>query len=73
MEFVFLTEKDEIWAGMLMEVLKDHKIPCNAVPVHGAGLTVRTGMPERFRIYVPESVKDRAEELLEELFSPKQK
>lgn len=69
MEFVFLTEKDRMWAGMLMEVLENHEIPCNAVPVHGAGLTVRTGTPESFRIYVPASLKGRAEELLEELFS----
>ena len=72
MEFVFLTEKDRMWAEMLEEVLRNHEIPCNAVPVHGAGLTVRTGMPEQFRIYVPESMKNQAEELLEELFSGKQ-
>lgn len=71
MDYVFLTEKDEMWAKMFMEILKNHEIPCNAVPVHGAGLVVRTGMPEQFRIYVPASAKKQAEELMEELFLSK--
>ena len=71
MDCVFLTEKEEMWAKMLMEVLKDHKIPCHAVPVHGAGLAVRTGITERLKIYVPEACRDQAEELTEELFSGK--
>ena len=72
MDFVFLTEKDEMWARMLMEVLKDHEIACHAEPVHGAGLTARTGMPEQLRLYVPEAQHLEARELMEELFSQKQ-
>ena len=69
MNYVFLTEKDEMWAKMLMEILKNHKIPCSAVPVHGAGVAVRAGIPEQLKIYVPESQRREAEELTEELFS----
>ena len=67
--YVFLVEKEEMWADMLMDVLKKNDIPCTALPVNGAGMTMRTGMPERIKVYVPEEDKAQAEELLCELFS----
>ena len=67
-DFVLLTEKEAVWAGMLEEVLKDNSIECVAVPVYGAGLTLKAGVQERFRIYVPLKKKTEAEELLHELF-----
>ena len=66
--FVILTEKEVMWAEMLMEVLKDNDIFCTAVPVVGAGFSMRTGTPERLKVYVPEEKLGEAEELLEELF-----
>ena len=68
-EYVFLTEKESMWAEMLREVLEDNHIPCVALPVYGAGMTLRAGVQERLQICVPAKDKPRAEELLCELFS----
>ena len=67
-DFKLLTEKEYMWAKMLEEVLKDNDIPCVAVPVLGAGFTLKTGMQERLKIYVTSESKARAEELMKELF-----
>ena len=67
-DFQLLTEKESMWAKMLEEVLKDNDIPCVAVPVLGAGFTLKTGMQERLKIFVPSENKARAEELMNELF-----
>ena len=66
--FVILTEKEAMWAEMLMEVLRDNGIFCTAAPVFGAGFSMRTGTPERLKVYVPAEEADRAAELMEELF-----
>lgn len=69
-DYVLLAEKEEMWANMLIQVLKDNKIPCTALPVHGAGMVARTGIQEYLRIYVPIQNKTEANELLNELFPP---
>ena len=66
--YEFLAEKEAIWADMLQQVLSDHDIPCVAIPVFGAGLTLKAGMRERFKLYVPMDRLDKARELLHELF-----
>ena len=68
-EYVFLTEKEEMWAQMLVQVLEDNGISCTALPVYGAGFTLRTGMQDQLRVFVPSQQLPRASELLEELFS----
>ena len=67
--YVLLTEKEEMWAKMLTEVLEDNGIPCTALPVHGAGLVLRTMTQERMRVFVPAEDLPRATELEEALFS----
>ena len=67
--YVLLTEKEEMWARMLMEVLRDHEVSCTALPVYGAGFSMHTGLQECWNIYVPAGELLRAEELLQELFS----
>jgi putative transcriptional regulator len=67
-DFQLLTEKEYMWAKMIEEVLKDNDIPCVTVPVLGAGFTLKTGMQERLKIFVPSESKARAEELMKELF-----
>ena len=67
-DFILLTEKEAMWAEMLMEVLRDNGVTCTAVPTVGAGFSLRTGTPERLRVFVPAEQRDRAAELLEELF-----
>ena len=66
---VLLVEKEEMWAKMLMQVLEDNDIPCFALPVFGAGLSIKAGIQERLKVYVPSENLPHATELVEELFS----
>ena len=68
--YVLLTEKEEMWARMLMQVLDDQQIPFAQLPVYGAGFSLKTGTQDRLKIYVPAEKLPLASELLEELFSP---
>ena len=68
-QFVLLEAMDEIWAKMLMEVLKDNHIPCTAKPVFGFALTAKTGGSDLWKIYVPAEDVERGKELVGELFS----
>lgn len=72
-KYTLLTEKEAIWASMLMDVLKDNNIPCVSQPVNGAGFTLKTGIPERLKVYVPSDNLAAAEELLQGLFSESDK
>lgn len=67
--YTFLAEKDEMWARTLMQVLKENDIPYSVLPVHGAGVTIKTGMQERLRVFVPAEYKEKASALLNVLFS----
>ena len=67
-DFEFLTQKEAMWAQMLTQVLKDNNVPYTAIPVHGAGLTIKTGMRESLNIFVPKEAKEKAQELMEALF-----
>jgi hypothetical protein len=67
--YVLLTEKDEMWAKMLMDVLTDNGIPCTSLPVHGIGLVMRTMAQEQLKVFVPAGDLARASELVEALFS----
>ena len=67
--YVLLIEKEEMWARMLMEVLEDNGIVCAALPVYGAGLSLKTGMQEWMRVFVPREELDLAKELVQDLFS----
>lgn len=67
--YVLLVEKEEMWAKMLIQVLEDNNIPCTAIPVYGAGFSIKTGTQERLKVYVPADNLPQATELVEELFS----
>lgn len=67
--YVLLTEKAEMWAQMLMQVLEDNDIPCTALPVYGAGFSMRTGTQEQLKVYVPSGKLPQAVALLDALFS----
>ena len=66
--YEFLIEKEEMWAKMLVEILNDNGIPCVSRSVRGAGFVIKTGLPERLKIYVPGDKIERAAELANELF-----
>lgn len=67
--YVLLTEKEEMWAQMLLQVLEDHEVRCVSLPVYGAGLALKAGMQEKLRILVPAAQLSQATELMGELFS----
>ena len=67
--YVLLTEKEEMWARMLLNVLEDHEIPCASLPVYGAGFAMRTGMQDSLQVFVPSEKLAPASELMQELFS----
>ncbi len=71
-DYKFLTEMDKMWADMLIEILKNNSIPSATLPVHGAGLTMKTGTQERLKIYVPAESLAKAEELFGEAFPSKE-
>lgn len=68
-EYKFLVEKESMWAEMLIQVLKDNDIPCTSLPVNGAGFSIKTGIQDRMKVYVPAEKLEKAKELFEELFS----
>ena len=67
--FELLTEKEAMWAKMLMEVLRDNDVPCVSIPVFGAGFVLKTGVQERLQVLVPTEFMERARDLLDELFA----
>ena len=67
--YKFLIEKEEIWAKMLLELLKDNNIPYAVRKIYGAGLVMRAGKTERMQIYVPSECFRHASDLAGELFS----
>lgn len=69
MGFVQLTEKEAIWAEMLMEMLRNNGIPCISSPVYGAGLVVSAGVRERRKVFVPTEHFIMASDLLDAFFS----
>ena len=67
--FELLTEKEAMWAKMLMEVLRDNDVPCVSIPVFGAGFVLKTGVQERLQVLVPTEFMEQARDLLDELFA----
>lgn len=67
--YVLLTEKESMWAEMLVQVLKDNSIACTTMPVYGAGMVMKTGIQEHLKVYVQQKDMEKANDLLSELFS----
>ncbi len=68
-DYTLLVEKEEIWARMLAEVLKDNGIPCAMLPIYGAGLSMKAGMQDWLKVFVPKEHLETAKDLVDELFS----
>ncbi len=66
----FLTEKEILWAGMLEDVLGQNGIPFYAKKTLGAALALKVGpLSERSVFYVPFRFLEKAQSLVEELFT----
>lgn len=72
MEFVQLTEKEAVWAEVLIEMLRNNGIPCISSPIYGAGLVVSAGVQERRKVCVPADCYQTASELLQAFFPDKE-
>ena len=69
----FLVEKEQPWSEVLADVLKQDDIPFFKQGDMGAGLSLRVGpMFERFQFYVPQDYLQRAQLIVDDLFSEKQ-
>ena len=69
-DLCFLTEKEQIWSGMLADVLKQKNIPFIQKSTMGAGMALRAGpMFETVRFYVLNEHLEEAKAIVEELFS----
>lgn len=69
-DLCFLTEQKVVWAGMLEDVLKQNDIPYLTKNVLGAGLALKIGpMLERVRFYIPYLHLQKANDIVDELFS----
>lgn len=69
-DLCFLTEQEQIWSGVLEDVLKQNGIPTFTQSSLGAGMALKAGgMFERIRFYVPFACFEEAQQLVKELFS----
>ena len=67
--FVLLCEEQEMWAKMLMEMLKNNGIPSRAQGKMGAGFAMATGLMDRLRVYVPLEKEEEAKALYHAFFT----
>lgn len=67
-KYVFLTEIEEPWAQMLMEILEKNGIASVGFSVHGAGLVTMTGVREKRKIHVPAGQLEAAQDILQAFF-----
>ncbi len=69
-DFVFLTEKETMWAEMLKDVLQDNSIPFVTKNKLGAAMALKVGpMMERVSFFVPNEHLEKATEIVATLFS----
>ena len=66
--YVLLTEKEEMWAKMLVDVLRDNGVACEALSVNGAGFAIKTGIQDTYKMDVDKDKLDEAKTLYCELF-----
>ena len=70
-DLCFLTEKEQIWSGMLDDVLTQNDIFHVQKGVLGAAIAMRVGPAlEKYRFYVPYGDLSRAEDIVTGLFTP---
>lgn len=67
-DYCFLAEKEEMWAKMFQELLRNNHIPAALLPILGAGVWLKSGQAERYQIFVPYEWLERAGDLLQMAF-----
>lgn len=67
-KYELLIEKEKIWAEMYIQLLEQNGIKYMVMPVNGIGLSMKTGCQDFLRIYVASSEKNKAEDLIKEIF-----
>lgn len=66
-DFCFLTEQDDIWAELLIEILTDHGIEFIRQPVYDARVCAEAGNGEHQKLYVPYKKLLKAQKLMQEV------
>ncbi|MBQ7087439.1 MAG: hypothetical protein IJM96_08205 [Clostridia bacterium] len=68
-DYVLYAVREQMWAEMFIDALRDNGIEAISKPVMGAGLTSRLGiMTEQLRIYVPYGAIEMAGEIADLMF-----
>lgn len=68
-DLCFIAEKEQIWSGMLADVLEQYEIPFLTKNRLGAGMALKIGPHmERILFYVPYSHIQQAKDLVVDLF-----
>ena len=67
-DYCLLTKKDQMWAGMLEDVLEQNRIPFTTQSHRMAGLSLRCPVSEEVRFYVPYGWYEQALEIEKALF-----
>lgn len=63
-EYELLMEKEEIWANMFIQILKENNIDFIVKRVNGIAISMKTGCQDYLRIYVKKSEKNEVEKLI---------
>ncbi len=63
-EYELLMEKEEIWANMFIQILKENNIDFIVKRVNGIAISMKTGSQDYLRIYVKKSEKNEVEKLI---------
>lgn len=67
-DYCLIAEKEEMWAKLFMEILESNHIPYTSLPILGAGVVLKAGKTEWYRIYVPYEKLSAALNLWKETF-----
>lgn len=69
-DYIFLIEKETIWADMLKEVLEKNEVPYICQGDMGSGMALKVApMLEHFRFYIPYIYYNKAKDIIELMFS----
>lgn len=67
-DYCFLAEKEEMWAKMLQELLRNNHIPAALLPTLGAVVSLKSGQMVRYQVFVPYASLEQAKALLQMAF-----
>ena len=68
-DYVLFAVREQMWAEMFIDALRDNGVDAASKPVMGAGLTAKLGMlGEQLQIYIPYGAVNLANEISDLMF-----